>query len=767
MSKTGQENVLEQAEVEASRKPDSRLGRNYWRWLMALSLIGMAACFVVWLGTAMFAAGDQQRGRTSVTLDNGRTLIIDYPQRILADNSIGTVHLTADSLESMSVAIELPQDMPLLLSSVVPSTTLLTDNSAMGQLIINWPTPSPTLLLSSTSNTGDSATAQPTQVPSSAATMTATPGSLPAPTVIGIIPVMKQPHTISLGFKNAGSERSPTPLLPFLGGFATSSLKIANSAGAEPINLQVETTDRANWRAFAKEYSFLVILPTIIAALSFFYKSYTDQHKVQQQRAETVLERFKQAISAGQMGDVTQSWNNLQHYSRYLSSEELERSRRLYEFSLGEPVVAGEATDFRTWPDAWAGALKLAHDSTRLSQETAFRYTRTFPVDQLSRTGEERFRVFRDTLNLPHPQQHAWPMRAALPDGYSTDLPTSIADIGLFSGSTADDSRDRNRLFSEAQWFWSEHSTYSTTKLSAKSFLILGEAGCGRTALALALTRYAEEREQVLGCYHSQPVTLSEAQRSLAQELLHFLRWRTTWLTELTQEDRELLAVVLSSTLDANYILSELSAHEPTQFKPGEPNNAIWEEQAIVELRLLKQSFEQIQGKHPLPPTQWFEALVRCAKKLDFQRLRIALDMTAEQYEPWRTAHLWQFLSTLPSNQDTPVQLIVLAPGQKENFDVRAIGMNILELTWQSGPDDSEGPLVHMLRHRLIQRITDSDETTITEFVPEGVQRALCEAAHHNPRRLALLWQHIAATYPEAKRVDPNMVDDAEAAISS
>lgn len=808
MSKTGQEDGSKSTKDDSRRNSDQELARNNWRLILIVFTTMVFACFAVWLVTASFPAGDTQRGRVTVPLKNGRTLIVDYPRRYPADDSDRIVYLTADSLESMSITIELPPSLPLILSSTVPSSTIRMDNSSEGRLIVTWPTPTVTATTTATvihSNTqpalvtstpaldqttrftqteiATTESVAPTSVTGVAASLSLTqhlgasessspaakPDASPSPSsisnTVGVVPVISQPHTISLYFKNSGSLRSPFPPLPFVAGIVNDSFKIGDAVKNQDIPVEIETTDRANWRIFAKEYSFLVILPTIITALGFFYKSYTDQHKVQQQRAEAVLGRFKQAISESIRDDVEKTWNDLDHCSKYLSSDDLERSRRLYQFSLGTPTIADEETRFNTWTDAWAGALMLAHKSKQLDKETTFRYIRTFPADQLSRTGEQRFRGFVADLDLPQPQPHEWPTPAESPVGYSTDAPKSISDLRLFPGLTADNLEDRKHLFSEAQWFWREHPTYSTAKLSSKSALVCGKAGCGRTALALALTRYAETEERVLGSYHSRSATLSEAQQNLAQELLHFLRWRSTWLTKLTQEDRDLLAMVFSNTMDSSYVLSVLSAHEPDQFISTDTHKAIWEEQAIVELRLLRQSFEQIQGKHPLPPTQWFEALSRCAKKMDFQQLRIALDLTIEQYETWRIAHLWQILSALPSNSEAPVQLIVLAPGQAENFDVRAVGMDVQKLEWLSSPGGREPPLVQLLRYRLMKRINTTDDTVVTEFVPEGVQRALCNAARHNPRRLAQLWRHIATMNPDKKSMTIDMVSDAETAI--
>lgn len=791
------------------------LDQGWSRYGLIAFVIMVFACFIAWLVIAAFPAVDTQRDRTAIALKGGKTLTVDYPRRILADDSTAVVYLTVDSLESISITIGLPPSLPLILSSIVPSSTVNLDENIMGGLILAWPTPtaqpipttlptlasldqsdspgiglqptssseavgiaqatptvdiSPLVIVSeSSTSTVDNTTTivisglisgtLPNQSSTIAPTIPFTPTPTSTPT--GILPVTFQPHTISLYFKNTNSQRSPLPFWPFSSGFVNTSFHIGDGTIDQPISLQVETTDRANWRALAKEYSFLVLLPTFVAALGFLYKSYTDQRALQKQEASKALEDFKQAVASATKEDFMNQWNNLQKYSKHMRPDELERARRLYDFVLGRISVIDEAAIYNSWADSWAGAVIMADRRKAQDQETILRLVRVFPKDQLSTSSERRFKDLDGKLKPITPQQHTWPKPAELPEDYKTGWTNSIDELNVFPYINAESSDECRYLFSTKPWFWREHAVYQELVQARGATLVCGELGCGRTALALSLTRYAKATDLALGVYYSRSASVSDAQNGLAQELLNFICWRSTWLTDLTGGDRELLAKVLISVLDRHFVLSMLGAPVLTQFDQSDPYKDIWWQQARVEFDLLRQSIDRLSEEPPLSPPQWFHALIRCLQALKFRHVRIALDLTSEQYEQWRSDHSWQFVSSLPSSYDFPVQLIVLVPGQKEEFDIQRLGASTRQLRWDGELVGGETPLVLMLRYRVETRLGDS-RTMMEEFMPDDIQRKMCEEAQYNPRLLAELWQRIVRANPNAKRITETMIPSPE-----
>lgn len=783
--------------------------KNLWP-LIATFLVSFVLCFVPWFVTVLvFPANDMQQGRDEVVLKDGRTITAQYPQRFLADERARPIYLTTGSLDPITITIKFDKNLPLVLTSVVASSTVTLANNAAGDLIIVWPASAP----SSTNSTVTSSSQPSTSVPV---------------TAVAAIPIIPLPNTASLYFKNAGTESGWFP------GFSEASLEIAESAQGHKIRIEIETTNRASWRAFAEKYSFIAILPFLVPLLVFLVNAYAIRRSAQQRQMATErLEAFKTALSNADKDRTSAEWDSLKVFFSHLSDDDRDRADRLMRFSQGEILSDLVPDDFNTWTDSWAGALILAGESllrkdaepevgrntkqaetdqakpNRLNPDL-YRYIRIFPFDRLPAESENPLRKFQADLDSRNPQTHDWPRPADPPLDYPTDQPTTIAKLRLFPVQADDAFKEIGYLFSEKRWYWIEHPLYEELTAYTGPQLVCGEPGSGRTALALALTRYDDytlrpPKEGVLGSYHDRPVTLLEAQQALVQELLIFIRWRSTWLTKLEREDRNLLASLLLSVFDGRIVLTKLGKPEPTQFdwpvsKNGqtssdqggnnqpipvasssqnsnneddkkEPNpvdqnsrnsnneddknRPVWEAQAKVGFSLLRESVEGMTGKPRLAEAQWFYALSRCAQKMGFTRVRIALDMTYQQYEQWRSDHLGRFLSAMTIDSDIPVQLIMLAPGATVDFDAQQYGIVLRQLRWDDESTGGKTPLNQMLEHRFKQRT--GSKLDITEFIPEAVQCELCDAAQHNPRRLATLWQRITREHPDEQSVKTEM----------
>ena len=778
--------------------------RAIWLILFILSLVG----FGVWLSTMLsWPARDNQRSRSAIPWDNGKILVIDHPMRFLADDQSRPVHLMADSLEPISITLKLSETLPLILVSAEPSSTLKIHDLANGLVLISWPQPTtsppPAATLTSTlaptptetpvpahalSATGaPTATTEPTIGATTAAAAQSSPTLHTAtPTVVALLPVLSQPQTISLNFKNANTERG-LPLVPFIAGYKAGSLQIKGVLESASIPIMIETVDRANWREFARNNSFFAVLPLLVAAFGFLGRTYASRRNKRLQEATTEkLEAFKNAFLTSSRMKVNETWADLEHVKDHLQSGDWRRCKQIFDFSRAATTLQEiTETEFFTWPDSWAGALVLRYEILKVSNlplgkeqadgaitpvdSQTYEFVRVFPTYLLSSQMERQFNRFVAGLTLPDLQLLRWPPEPlVLSEGRAATNPKSITEIGLFAALTADNSLEQLHLFSEPRLFWPEHPVFTAIASSTKSMLVCGDSGCGRSALALALTRYfdASTREHVFGIYHERPATLAEAQQNLANEVLHFISQRTTLLANLTQEDRDALAALLLSVTDSKLVrqLSEPKSNQFDQEKADEDKKRKWHDIALLESRLLGQSIDRLDGTRPLQPSQWFDALCCCARKLGFRRVRIALEMTIEQYEQWRTASLLQYLAALPTNSEIPTQLVMLVPGHERDFDVRAYGITVKELRWDAGSSNMS-PLVLMLQHRLTN-CTQRDEVGITEFVSVGIQGELCRAARYNPRRLAQLWQYIVARNPDAERVTREMVYYAEKAIS-
>jgi hypothetical protein len=757
-------------------------------WLLAVLFgVSIVLCFLPWFLTVLFMpANDMLQGRDEVLLKNGGKITVQYPVRFLADDSARPVYLTTDSAAPVTITVKLDPDLPLILTGVAPDATSRIKHNQDGNLVITWP-----LSISESLSAGP-AVASGSLALASAPSSTSTPSSAVVP-----FPVVSLPNTVMLYFKNAGTESGWFPWL------VQASLNIdesvaVNSAKGNEIVFDVETTNRASWRSFAEKYSFIVILPFLVAAITFLFTAYANRRRIQKkQAAHERLAAFKTAlITAESDKAVSAAWNELRNLHGYLSDDDQGRADLLYRVSRGE-VPSNLEPEFNTWSDVWVGALVLAGEAltqqsqpdqhnTALGQTTRsngasssvehtqsmlaalYRCIRIFPLNLVSPEAEERLRKLREKLRIPASQTHDWPKPVDPPTDYPQgreDAPPTIETLGLFPSEIGNALQEIGYLFSEqAAWYWREHPLYVNLKTCLQPVLICGDTGSGRTALALALTRFAEREEKVLSCYQERPASLAEAQGSLGQELLQFICQRSTLLSNLTRDDRQLLASVLLSVLDERKLLSYLSEVDPAQFtiisKDDKANLPLWQAQAQVELRLLSDSVKQMTKMPPLLGQQWFNALNRCVAKLGFARVRIALDLTGEDFHRWRCDHSGQFRSALSVNPSFPVQLILLVPGSITDLDGTKHGFVLQQLRWDANSDNGMNLLLKMLHYRYERGIGG------TEFpMHPNDQRKLCIAAEHNPRRLARLWSRIASEYPKDTRITTRMVNQAKAEL--
>lgn len=748
----------------------------------ALSFI----CFVIWLVTLLvFPARDSKRDRTTLTLANGGRIVVDYPTRFLADNLAQPVYLTADTPAEAKLFIQIPDYAPLIVESVTAMSPTVTANVSGGSLVVGWLATRPPITTSGITS--------------------------PTTELYGIAPVLGQPHTVTLNLKNARLFRGPWFLSALLGGFQQLPLTLVTDTEPKTLNVKIETTDRATWRDFARNYSFLPVLPLVVSGLTALAKVYIDYQRSQRKEARTAMEDLLRDIAQADEKTI-ERYNNLlkTRLVKYIPNDELDEIERVMKFIIGKHTYTISVEEFKARPEVWVGALCLAaarvvpngkaeadrttrlprsdvssDDSERLEavhtsepsreEELAqrhrtelYRYMRIFPVDLLQPEGERRLRELRKRLGFSTPQNHHWPRPAARPQDYPTDLVTTrstIADLRLFPSKRGDAIEEVGYLFSEKAWYWREHPIHDKVKEYPQPILVCGDEGSGRTALALALTRYAEDSDKVLGVCLNGPKSITQVQESLAAELLSFIQWHTTLLSMLTREDRELLAYLLSGVLNTHQVLSALSNVEPKQFivlsEADKANLPLWKIQAEVELRLLVNAVQQIQGKPPLQTPQWFYILNQCAKKLGFLKIRIALDMTAEQFEKWRCDSFGQFLSVLPVEFNAPVQLLIFVPGQPKDFELARYGVVIEQIRWDFPSNDETNYLVRMLKHRYTQRNGGRETPPFEEFVSKETQREICDVARYNPRSLAVLWNKIATTFASKKQLTIDIIKSA------
>lgn len=762
--------------------------------LFILSVVSLVAWFVT---VMVFPAADVRRERLSVPLKDQRTIVVDYPVRFLADDVARPIYLTTDSRDSFSVILELPSSLSLIMVSAEPSSTVKIEDPAKALIAVTWPTLDPPVV-SPSSTSGATSVPSPTSTatPVSQGTSTATVTGAATPTVL--IPLLGQPGTITLQFKNAGMVKG-IPLIPFIATSANASLTIRDGDDKiAQIPLQIETTAWASWRSFAKNYSFLAVLPFLISAFGFLTKTYIDYRKSKKEDANKALQDLLQAIARANESAIAKNEKLLKQLDKYVLPDDLNQTWRILQFSRRELVSPIDVEEFKAQPEVWVGALCLAanhlsqsSDQPPIDQTSAsdaqtapadensrrfktelYRLVRVFPVDILSPEAEDRLRTLRKDLGFSNPQTHDWPPLAEAPKPYPEPLTdtTTIEAFKLFPSETGDALSEVDYLFSKHAWYWREHPLYVKLKAYLQPVLVCGDVGSGRTALALALTGYAKRDEKVLGSYHDQPVSLAQSQEALSRVLLQFISQLPTLLSNLTRDDRDLLVSVLLSVLDDREVLSAVSSEDSAQITAlsdsDKANLPLWQAQAKVEFRLLSDSARRMTRKTPLPEEQWFKAFSLCAKKLGFKRTRIALDLKAEDFDRWCCDHLGQFRSAIPFSFSFPVQLFVFVPSSTTDLDGAKQGLTLQQLQWRSEESGASTDYLRtMLEYRYEQRTGSTRLPDIEGRIPKTVRTELCIAAEHNPRHLAALWNEIATKFSEQKGVTLEMVGQASANV--
>lgn len=735
--------------------------------ILTAAFLASLAFLVVWLSTTLFwPIEDAHRVRQEVILADDTILSIDYPQRILIQDEPTPLFLTITSDQPVSTTIELPSSLPLLLSATEPTNTLYLNSAANGQVVIEWLPPVAATDISSQTVSAVSTIAR----------------SVVSPT----IPILQHAQTISLQMSN-GQAKVGAILDIFTGfsftGFSSEQITFLDAKKNGTVRIDVETTARASWRAFAKEYPFIASLPLIIPILGAALKIYGNRVSLRrQERAKALLTSYTEALRSGEGNRLLDLFNEMSPFLQYYSESENSRLIKVHRFcemtigtqseanSKGQPSEVLDRRDFAEWPEIWVDALFLVYRRYEPSspiQKQLRSYIRVFPKDQLSVATRRRFQELQDWMDLVPVQRHSWPMPAdSPPEKYSRSTSPdtwTIEQMDLFPFADASLAEEQKMLYADAtRWFWPGHPLYEEIIQTDSDYLVYGDPGSGKTALALALSLYAPESERVLASYHATPARVNDVRLNLARSLIQFARSRPSWLSRLEHEERELLSRVLLSILDARYLIAQLERPDNRKFEDREAEwqSPVWLDQSAVEKELLRQSIEKLSAEKPLPLDQWFLCLGYCAGKLGFEKVRSVFETTNVLWNTQGAKLLSDFAMLSGKNgAHLPIQLIVVVSGDSANIESERFGLRSQEMQWIAGcAGVREDPLLLMLQHRAERRGMIADLWPV--HFPAMTRLAV--AADGSPQRLALLWRMVQEKYSEKTVLTKRMVDYAK-----
>ena len=254
----------------------NNLFQTHLRRLGFIFLIFSVVLFLIWAEIAIiWPLEDTSRIRSSISLADGRKLVIDHPKRFLADGQAYPVYISVDASSPLTVELSLPSSLPLVLTKVDPQSDVALVGGEDTALVMTWPVTSTVLI----------ATPQTTTTVVMPATVTSTVLTATPQTTTTVIPMGKSlpfegsPNTIALYFKNAQLER-PFYYSCCTWTFDAFKLSYQGKTYSEPV--YVESPARAQRRLIAEKYSFIAILPLLTGAIGFLLKLYGDYKKQQE-----------------------------------------------------------------------------------------------------------------------------------------------------------------------------------------------------------------------------------------------------------------------------------------------------------------------------------------------------------------------------------------------------------------------------------------------------------------------------------------------------
>jgi len=465
------------------------------------------------------------------------------------------------------------------------------------------------------------------------------------------------------------------------------------------------------------------------------------QEEKARQNAASTLSRLRQEIKSGQIEQAAQTLETLRQSKRevYLEKRDLRMAAQLLALAKGNFAGIDIQSFTANWLEEAATVLAYAAENNPTSRQHLEALLREFPVAQLQEDLRGRLETARQALGANVPLQgREWPSPPTKVKVPSFDTPIKNFKENPFPFPAAED--EQGLLFAqEKAWFWAEHSLLSVLKTARGAFLVQGEEGSGKTALALALGNYRYAvGDRAFSCYLAGAPNLSQIRFALTKRLLDFVEHLPSFLVFLSGEQRRLLAHTLLTELPRDLVLGRIEyASQPARQKWSDNARKdnierIWEAEITTHLRLLRQAVIDL-AQPSFSETQWWLALQSCLRSLGFDNsIYVVLDAGGEFSWGWYEEvilphrHAWA---------DFGVHSITFSssplPLRKLN---RLDGLRTAELKWSAS--DFEEMIKHRWRaiypRRSLENVFEGDTLD-----------AMLKHAALNPRRFIVLWNEI------------------------
>ncbi len=526
----------------------------------------------------------------------------------------------------------------------------------------------------------------------------------------------------------------------------------SSSPATETLSVQVEGTLRAALRGLVGN-SLNWIVTALLSAAGLVFTQFEKRREAEEKReaekreqAKQERDRFRNLMQQQNASLAQELLDELekQGLAQYLALGDLAWMRRLIDWSKGNLAELDFKTVPSDWLDAAAGALIFARENGRGNDKEVSNAFRQLPMDKLS---PDMQTLVKSAIDLPEQARH-WPCRPAEPNWNLIALNKPWQDrlgTNLYPYEYAED--DVTLLFSQkVSAFWDEHPLYQRLATSNKSEIIAGEAGTGKTAMALALGEYLHGSE-TLACYLPGLPEEREIQRALAKKILDFVCWHPTFLRRLGQDSRELLARVCVDLLGDQIVLAKLdtaAAQEMEFVKQAQNEQDRKRRESIVrsQLRLFRETIVSLPAREHPSHYEWYGALAQCARSLSFQLpIRVVIDASGEHCAEWSN------LVVLPRIAEWKMRDIVATIFVPDRMlDTRLAGK---DSPWLGFPklEWDVSLLTQMLEHRFKSIMAARQSRVVRpEVVDEHLWNRMIASAKNNPRCFIRLWNRMLAS---------------------
>jgi hypothetical protein len=450
-----------------------------------------------------------------------------------------------------------------------------------------------------------------------------------------------------------------------------------------------------------------------------------------QLRVTELVARFRSALISGNAHEALRLYRQLTVESLIAEVGEYDRLyiHRLWEIVQGNDFESGQILSmFEAWPDEFAGALCIAAEQFGKNRQDLRQMLRAFPIDRCSEETQKWVFQTRQRLKADHPPQpRVWPTTVV--NKKLSHLTANLKNPWIDNDALLEE----EYLFrAQGGLFWRDHPLFLLSEQSHGPLLAFyGENGSGKTALALALGKYARS-PFTLGTYLDGVYSTEDILTGLGTTLLNFILNHPTFLTDCPPHVKQLTGSVLVTARGVESLKAEIRrrsnpdtwnwlrrAETPRQ-------SAQWKVEASTQLTGLE---KQINTAKVVDPREWFLILQEVCQALKFEAIRLCLDINQPVEKNWleeeilRYKALWSYAG---------IQTFLFS--SSEDFQKNSTYLpNAKPISWTSSQLDT------LFRSRW-QTV---NPTTNPEFYfanPDEFSM-LIERANGLPGRLCMLWQ--------------------------